>query len=303
MSHNTFRIATRRSPMALWQAHDIKHKISNAFPELTIELIEFVTQGDRDTQSSLVNLGGKSVFVKELQRALINHEADIAVHCIKDMSVHPVEGLMLGAVCERDHPGDAFVSEKYAHVDELPHGAVFGTGSPRRESLIRALRPDLTVKLLRGNANTRLAKLDNGDYDAIMLAVAGLERLSFQHRIRHIFDAEFFTPAIAQGALGIECRTDDEQTQAIIAHLHHAPTAICIEAERTVNQVLKGDCHTPIGAHAKLHEDALTLEAVVASLDGKHVLRAKQQAAAKDAHALGQRVAEALLAQGAAQLL
>ncbi len=299
----TLRIATRKSPMALWQAHFIKANIQRIYPDLSIQLIELVTQGDKDLSTALVNLGGKSLFVKELQQALLNDQADIAVHCIKDMSVHAVPGLKLAAVCQRSDPRDALISHQKITLRELPHGAVVGTASPRRQSLLLAMRPDLTIKLLRGNVNTRLQKLDAKNYDAIVLAAAGLERLSLAQRIHERFDPNTFIPAIGQGALGIECRANDTATLQKIAFLHHSPTAACIDAERAVNQTLGGDCHTPIGAYAQINDGELRLKAVVGSMDGKTLLRAEANRQIEQAAELGIAVAEELIAQGAKKLL
>lgn len=301
---NKLRLATRRSPMALWQAENIRTRILAKYPDLNVELLELVTQGDRELTRSISELGGKSVFVKELQRALLENEADIAVHCIKDMSVQPQKGLILGAICERGDPRDAFVSLKFDSLSELPGGGVVGTSSPRRASLIKSWRKDLIVKVLRGNVNTRLKKLEEGLYDAIILAVAGLERLSLSHYIREYLPEEVFTPAIGQGALGIECRQNDADTQNLIAHLHHEPTAICVEAERAVNLCLGGDCHTAVGAYAVLEADHhLYVQGMVGDETSGRIIRAEISGASFCAKDLGRKLADELLAKGAGAFL
>lgn len=295
---STIRIATRNSPMALWQAKSIQSQIQSLYPNLVIELIEFVTQGDRDQRSSLAEIGGKSLFCKKLQRALLNNEADIAVHCIKDMSVHSVKGLMLAAVCQRDDPRDAFISNSYDSFSALPKGATVGTTSPRRRCILKSYRPDINVKICRGNANTRLQKLDNGEFDAIILAAAGLHRLGLNHRIKEYFSTQFMIPAIAQGSLGIECRENDETSVQYVRHLHHEPSSICIEAEREVNRILGGDCHTPIAAYAEIINDQLSLHALIGSEDGT-MITTSAVGDKQSPQTVGQIVANDLLAKGA----
>jgi hydroxymethylbilane synthase len=296
---NKLRLATRKSPMALWQANYIRERILEKNPELEIELVELVTQGDKDVTRSIADLGGKSVFVKELQRALLNNEADIAVHCVKDMSVHPHENLILGAICEREDPRDAFVSLKFSSLSELPPGGVVGTSSPRRASLIKSERKDLQVKLLRGNVNTRLKKLEDGLYDAIILAAAGLKRLNMENRISEYFSPEVFIPAIGQGALAIECRKMDADTLNLISHLHDETTAICVQAERAVNVRLGGDCHTAVGAHAILDNNHLYLQRMVGDENNGRIIQAEVSGLPERALELGNKLAEMLLAKGA----
>lgn len=293
------RLATRKSPMALWQANHVKAAIVAKNPNVDVELVELVTRGDKDTQTALTKLGGKSVFVKELQMALLQNEADIAVHSIKDMSVQPVDNLILAVICERHDPRDAFVAKHFRNLDELPKGAVVGTGSPRRVSLIKSLRPDLETKLVRGNVNTRIQKLDDGLYDALILAASGLKRINMQDRICQYFDETFFTPAIGQGALGIECRSDDKKTLELIQHIHHEPTAVCVLAERAVNLRLGGDCHTAIGAHAKIIDGKLNLQAMVGNEDGTEIIRSEIQGLKQNSTALGLTLADDLIAKGA----
>ncbi|HLD84756.1 MAG TPA: hydroxymethylbilane synthase, partial [Coxiellaceae bacterium] len=272
-------------------------------PHLKITLIPMTTEGDEAQSESLKNKGGKSLFVKALQEALLTKKADIAVHSIKDMSVQETKGLMLAAVCAREDARDAFISKKYHYLSDLPKNAILGTASPRRESLVRAIRPDLHIKLLRGNIDTRLKKLDNDEYDAIILATAGLNRLGLRARIQSHFSVETFTPAIGQGAMGVECRSDDIAIKKIVQCLHHEPTALCVAAERAVNQVLKGDCHSPIGAYAYIAHAQLHLHAMVGSLDGKIILNTYQCGDVSDAVMLGELAAKQLLKDGAATLL
>ncbi|MCX7120422.1 MAG: hydroxymethylbilane synthase [Gammaproteobacteria bacterium] len=303
MKKNHIRIATRKSKLALWQAHFVKSELEKKYPALTVTLVEMLTEGDKQQTISLAEIGGKSVFVKALQNALLNDEADIAVHSIKDMSAYPTPNLMFAAVCERADPRDAFVSNEFITLESLPRHATVGTSSPRRSSLIKSLRPDIKIALLRGNVDTRLAKLDAKNYDAIILAAAGLNRLNLASRIQSYFSPDFFTPAIGQGAIGIECREDNILMRDLLVFLNHAETAHCITAERTVNQLLGGDCHTPIGAHAHINQNKIHLSAMVASLDGKIMLRAEAHGDFNDAIVCGENVAKDLLNQGAAKLI
>ena len=296
-------IATRQSPMALWQANAVAKKLQDDHPQLTIELLELTTAGDRNTQQPLNAIGGKSLFVKELQQALLDGRADIAVHCIKDMSANPTPGLSLSTVLKRDDPRDVVVSTHQLTLDKLPKNAIVGTSSPRRCALLKTHRPDLTTKMLRGNVNTRLNKLEQGQYDAIILAAAGLVRLEKQALISEYLDTRNFTPAIGQGALGIECRADDTDTQHIIAALHDSTTALCIQAERRINQILQGDCFSPIGAYAYCENNTLTLNAMVASQTGQTIIRASAHGPAAEALAISETVTAELLKQGAANLL
>ncbi len=303
MTLKTLKIATRKSPMALWQANHIKQRIHETHPNINIELVELLTQGDRNQKSALTTLGGKSLFVKELQHALLKQEADIAVHCIKDMSVMPCPGLQLEIVCEREDPRDVFISNHYSCLKELPKGAIVGTSSPRRQSQLKAKRPDLNTQLLRGNVNTRLKKLDEGQYDAIILAAAGLKRLGLENRIADYLDPNDFIPAIGQGALGIECRENDNDVKALIQHLNHKPSQICITAERAVNQQLGGNCYTPLAAYAVFKQEQLHLSGMVGSLDGKNIITSQAAGKPEEAISLGVQLANSLLAKGAKKLL
>ena len=294
MKLNSLKIATRKSKLALWQANFVKDALEKKHPPLKIELVEIVTDGDRLQNVALTDVGGKSVFVKALQTALLNNTADIAVHSMKDMSVHDTADLTIAAVCERADARDAFLSINYADIASLPKNAVVGTASPRRSSLIKSLRPDVQIKLLRGNVDTRLAKLQQGDFDAIILAAAGLHRLSLSSHIRTYLDTDFFTPAIAQGAIAIECRENDEKTRELLHFLHHEPTKICVTAERAVNKVLNGDCHTAIGAYAKIIDDQLHLSAMLGQAHGEKILRASAIGEKNEPEKLGEIVARSM---------
>jgi hydroxymethylbilane synthase len=291
------RIATRKSKLALWQAHHVKSALEKQYPSIVVEIIGMITEGDSNQTTSLSAIGGKANFVKALQTALLNNEADIAVHSIKDMSVYPVNQLVLAAICERANPCDAFISHQGIDIFSLPPKAVIGTASPRRTCLIKSLRPDLTVKLLRGNVDTRLAKLDAGEFDAVVLAAAGLERLGYKDRIRSYFSDEIFIPAIGQGAIGIECREDDAATRECVSFLDHAPTAQCVTAERMVNQVVGGDCYTAIGAHAKIIDHQMQITGMLGSEKSGAFVRVCEIGDSVNAIELGKKVGEDLLRQ------
>lgn len=297
------RIATRKSKLALWQANFVKTAIEKKYPDITVSLIEIITEGDKQQTIPLTEIGGKSLFVKALQIALLNNQADIAVHSIKDMSVQQTTGLSMDAILKREDARDAFLSLKYSNLLSMPKNAVIGTSSPRRSALIKSIRPDVQIKLLRGNVDTRLAKLDAGDYDAIVLAAAGLIRLGLSARITDYFSSDLFTPAIGQGAIGVECRENDSAMRDILHFLHDDKTAKCVEAERYVNKILGGDCHAAVGAHATIIENHIHLSAVVGSVDGKIILRSKNVCEIKEIDTALKIVANDLLRQGAAKLL
>lgn len=299
----TLRIATRQSPLALWQANFVKTKLEQHFPHLCVELVTMVTKGDIILDSPLAKIGGKGLFVKELELALLEHRADIAVHSMKDVPMSFPEGLGLAAICEREDRRDAFVSNRYASLDELPKGAIVGTSSLRRQCQLMANYPHLVVKSLRGNVGTRLNKLDNGEYDAIILASAGLIRLGLAERIRSFLSVEQSLPAAGQGAVGIEARLEDKRVLNYLAELNHFPTACCVMAERAMNTRLQGGCQVPIGGFAQLNQDVLTLTALVGALDGSQIIRAQGSASIAQAEQLGISVAEQLLAQGADKIL
>ena len=303
MLEKTLKIATRQSPLALWQANYVKDRLQQLYPDLTIELVPMVTKGDVILDSPLAKIGGKGLFVKELENALLNKEADIAVHSMKDVPMQFPEGLGLAVICQREDPRDAFVSHSYRTFAELPQGAVVGTSSLRRQCQLKALRPDLDIRSLRGNVGTRLSKLDNGDYNAIILASAGLIRLGLADRIASFIDVEQSLPAAGQGAVGIECRTDDIQVQALLAPLADAETTYCVRAERAMNNHLQGGCQVPIGGYAVLQQGQLYLRALVGDIDGSRIIRAEGKSPVENAEALGVQIAEQLLAQGADKIL
>ena len=303
MSIREIRIATRKSALALWQAEYVKACLEQAHPGLLVSLVPMVSRGDKLLDAPLAKIGGKGLFVKELETALLDNEADIAVHSMKDLPMDFPEGLGLFCICEREDPRDAFVSNTFASLDELPAGSVVGTSSLRRQAQLLALRPDLKIHFLRGNVNTRLAKLDAGEYDAIILAAAGLIRLGFGARIRASISVEASLPAGGQGAVGIECRSADAEIHALLAPLHHRETALRVTAERALNKHLNGGCQVPIACYALLEDEQLWLRGLVGQPDGGLLLRAEGRAPAADAETLGVQVAEALLAQGANAIL
>lgn len=299
----TLKIATRQSPLALWQAEHIRDRLEQLHPQLHVELVTFVTQGDKILDTPLAKIGGKGLFVKELEAALLDGRADLAVHSMKDVPMHLPEGLELAVICEREDPFDAFVSNHYEKFEDLPQGAKLGTSSLRRKSQILKQRPDLDVIDLRGNVGTRLSKLDAGQYDAIILASAGLKRLGLFERIRHTLTAEISLPAVGQGALGLECRSNDEEVLDLIMPLMHAETNACVRAERAFNAYLEGGCQVPIAGFATLDNQTLSLEGRVGSADGQTLLRSNVQGVPEDAEQLGVQLAQNLLQQGAGELL
>ncbi len=299
----TLKIATRQSPLALWQAEHIRSRLNALYPDLTVELLKFVTQGDKILDTPLAKIGGKGLFVKELEAALLDGRADLAVHSMKDVPMHLPEGLSLAVICEREDPLDAFVSNHYSHFDQLPQGAKVGTSSLRRKCQILQQRPDLEIIDLRGNVGTRLSKLDDGSYDAIILASAGLKRLGLADRIRHCLTPVVSLPAVGQGALGLECRADDVELLKLIQPLQHEETSICVRAERAFNAYLEGGCQVPIAGYAILANDQLQIEGRVGSVDGKTLLKEQLIGATAEAEQLGEQLAQRLLAQGAGELL
>ena len=303
MTNRTIRIATRKSALALWQAEYVKQQLEQAHPGLNVELVPMTTKGDVILDTPLAKVGGKGLFIKELEVAMQEGRADIAVHSMKDVPVEFPQGFGLHCICVRENPFDAFVSNAFSNLDELPQGAVVGTSSLRRQCQLRKHRPDLVVKDLRGNVNTRLAKLDDNQYDAIILAAAGLIRLGMQERIKQVIPPERSLPAVGQGAVGIECRNDDTQLIEMLAPLNHADTAVRVQAERSMNETLQGGCQVPIGSYAELIEDELTLRGLVGSVDGTEIIYAQSTGKRSDAEAIGKDVAAKLLAQGAKSLL
>ncbi|MDW8848197.1 hydroxymethylbilane synthase [Erwinia sp. MMLR14_017] len=303
MLDKILRIATRQSPLALWQAHYVQQRLMACHPGLRVELVPMVTKGDVILDTPLAKVGGKGLFVKELEQAMLSDRADIAVHSMKDVPIEFPEGLGLVTICEREDPLDAFVSNQYDSVDALPQGAVVGTSSLRRQCQLSARRPDLVIRSLRGNVGTRLGKLDAGEYDAIILAVAGLKRLGLGDRIRHAMPAEESLPAVGQGAVGIECRLDDAQAIALLSALNHEETAVRVKAERAMNTRLEGGCQVPIGSFALLQGDELWLRGLVGSPDGKVMVRGERRGPREDAEKMGVSLAEELLDNGAREIL
>ncbi len=303
MSKDIIKIATRKSPLALWQAEFVKSRLQELHPELAVELIKMTTQGDKILDVPLAKVGGKGLFVKELETGMLNGDADIAVHSMKDVPVEFPEGLHLAVICEREDPRDAFVSNRFKSFDELPIGAKVGTSSMRRQCQITARRPDLQIISLRGNVNTRLAKLDAGEYDAIILAAAGLIRLGFESRIQEFMNTSDSLPAIGQGAVGIECRIEDERVNRFIAPLNHLETSIRVRAERAMNNRLEGGCQVPIGGYAELNEQGIFLRGLVGSVDGKEIISGNVSGLVDDADKLGIELAEDLLSRGAGKIL
>ncbi len=299
----TLRIATRQSPLALWQANHVKTALEQNWPGLRVEIVAMTTRGDKILDTPLAKIGGKGLFVKELETALLEGAADIAVHSMKDVPMEFPPGLGLGVICEREDPRDAFVSNRYASLDQLPHGARVGTSSLRRQCQLRAQRPDLEVLDLRGNVNTRLRKLDEDRYDAIILAAAGLVRLEFSARISECLSVEQSLPAGGQGAVGIELRNDDVAVLECLEPLRHQLTEYCVRAERAMNGRLQGGCQVPIACYSIERQGQLWLRGLVGAVDGSRLFRAEASAPMARAEALGESVAADLLGQGAGDIL
>ncbi len=297
------RIATRQSPLALWQAEHVQARLRALHPGLIVELLPMTTAGDQLLDRSLATVGGKGLFVKELEQAMLAGRADLAVHSMKDVPAQLPDGLCLSAFLAGEDPRDALVSNRYAQLDALPQGAHVGTASLRRQAQLRRLRPDLRISELRGNVGTRLRKLDADEFDAILLAHAGLARLGLGARIRQSFDPEVFVPAIAQGVIGIECRSDDAATQALLAPLHDAVSATRLAAERTLNACLGGACTVPVAGHAVVRGHGLRLLALVAAPDGSRQVRDEISGELGHAAALGEQLAMRLLAAGGREIL
>jgi len=303
MSTRQLRIATRKSPLALWQAEHVRARLQQLHPGLQVELVTMSTQGDRVLDSPLAKIGGKGLFVKELEQGMLAGRADIAVHSMKDVPAELPEGLEIGAILEREDPRDAFVSNRFTAVAGLPQGARVGTSSLRRQCQLRAVRPDLEILDLRGNVNTRLAKLDAGDYDAIVLASAGLKRLGMAERITRALEPEDMLPAIAQGVIGIECRSDDAVVKALIAPLNHAETALRTQAERGMNATLAGGCQAPVAGFSTITGDSIELRGLVGWPNGSAIVRGEISGPANAAAELGEQLAQDLLGRGARPIL
>lgn len=294
-------IATRRSALAVWQAEHVKSQLHELYPQLDIELLRLTTKGDKILDVPLAKVGGKGLFVKELEQAMLDGRADIAVHSVKDVPMEFPEGLELTTILRREVATDAFVSNRFSHLDECPPGAVIGTSSLRRQAQLAAKRPDLTIKSLRGNVITRLDKLDSHQYDAIILAASGLKRLGLAARIATELTPEQSLPAVGQGALGIECRTHDATVKTLIQPLSDTISSKCVSAERAMNRRLNGGCQVPVAGYAQLVDDEVYLRGLVASVDGSQLIEAS--ARGNNPESIGYEVADKLLASGAEAIL
>lgn len=304
MAIRNLRIATRQSPLALWQAQYIGEKIKQFWPSIAIELVPMTTSGDKFLKDKLLNVGGKGLFVKELEDALLANRADIAVHSMKDVPANFPDGLTLSTICARQSPFDAFIANNCQTLGELPEGSIIGTSSLRRQSQLLALRPDIIIQPLRGNINTRLDKLREGNLNAIILAVSGLERLGMRNIIGEVLPGKLMLPACGQGALGIECRSNDLEIQNLLAPLNDPDSALCVKTERRVNALLGGNCHVPLAIFAAIDKERnLLLQAKVLSHNGKITINSKQYGALADAEYLADTCANSLITKGAAQLL
>jgi hydroxymethylbilane synthase len=303
MSKSSLRIITRESPLAMWQAEFVQNRLMNLFPNINITIMGITTQADQLLDASLENLGGKGAFVKELEIALLNGDADIAVHSMKDVVVDLPESLSIPVILKRTHPGDSFISNNCNSLNKLPMGSVVGTSSLRRECQLNSYRSDLIIRNIRGNVGTRLGKMDDGEYDALILATAGLTRLGLDERIRHELSQQIMMPAIGQGALGIEIRTDDADTLNCIKKLNDRETFLCVSAERMVNKCLNGGCHSPIAAHAVIENESISISALVGSADGKQIIQSEVSGPAQSALELGNKVGVLLLEKGAERIL
>jgi len=303
LAEKIIRIATRRSPLALWQAEHVAERLERTFPGCRTELVKMTTQGDKILDAPLAKIGGKGLFVKELEQGMLEGLADIAVHSMKDVPVEFPGGLHLAAILTREDPTDAFVSKHYSTLHDLPANARIGTSSLRRQCQIKELYPDAEILSLRGNVNTRLAKLDAGEYDAVILASAGLKRLGMAERITQCLDTAVSLPAIGQGAIGIECRSDDSEINEMLSVLHDRETGLCVAAERAMNARLNGGCQVPIAGFAQLQGERIFMRGLVGSPDGSVIYRAERTGGLDEAEAIGKTVAEDLLAQGADKIL
>ncbi|UOA10277.1 MULTISPECIES: hydroxymethylbilane synthase [Methylobacter] len=303
MAEKIIRIATRQSPLALWQAEHVAELLVLAFPGVRTELVKMMTRGDKILDAPLAKVGGKGLFVKELEQGMLEGLADIAVHSMKDVPVDFPDGLHLAAILTREDPTDAFVSNRYSALNDLPKNARIGTSSLRRECQLKEKFPDAEVVPLRGNVNTRLAKLDAGDYDAIILASAGLKRLGMTKRITQSLDTDVSLPAIGQGAIGIECRTDDLEINKILSALHDTETGLCVSAERAMNARLNGGCQVPIAGFAQLQDGQIVMRGLVGNPDGSVLYRSQRSGGLDQGEVIGRWIAEDLLAQGADEIL
>jgi len=297
------RIATRQSPLALWQAYSVRDQLLAIHPELNIELLPMTTKGDREQSTSLAKIGGKGLFLKELETALIDGSADLAVHSMKDVTAHMPEGLSISTVIKRHNPFDALVSNKYQSLEELPDNAIIGTCSPRRQAQLLKFNPGFKIVELRGNVGTRLKKLDSGDFDATLLACAGLERLGLESRIAQPIPSDYCLPAVSQGTIGIEIRMDDTKMQQLLSPLNDQETSYRTQAEREFSATLNGGCSAPIAGYATIADNTVSMTARVIALDGSSMLEASDSMPVKQAKALGKKLAKELLDKGAQEIL
>ena len=303
MSLQTIRVATRQSELALWQAEHVRAALLEKNPELAVELVRITTQGDRILDQPLAKIGGKGLFIKELQLALLENRADIAVHSMKDVPIEDVEGLEISVILERADPRDVLVSKHYRSLEDLPHAAQVGTSSLRRKSQLSLLRQDITMTDLRGNVPTRIAHMEAGKYDAIILAAAGLDRLRLHEKITSRLSVEDMLPAVGQGAIGIESRTGDSMIESHIKPLAHHETMTCVFAERALSRELQGSCEIPIAAHATLNADRLFLKGLVASVDGSEIISESDEDDSRNGLSLGKRLGQKMIARGADKII
>ena len=299
----TLKIATRKSPLALWQAEHVKKQLLEAHSDLSVELVSMQTEGDRFLDAPLIAVGGKGLFIKELEQALLEGRADIAVHSMKDVTIDLPEELVLPVIMQREDTRDVFISNTYKKIEDLPAAAVLGTSSLRRQSQVKALHPEIILKDLRGNVGTRLGKLDSGEYDAILLAAAGIIRLGLAERITQLIPPSILLPAIGQGAIGIECRAGDDVVHELIVPLNHSDTSLCVETERAFSRRLFGGCQLPIAAQAAVNGDEVELVGLIASVDGSEVIKSTLKGNIADSNDIGTSLAETLLQRGGDEIL
>jgi hydroxymethylbilane synthase len=297
------KIATRKSPLALWQAEHVKKRLIETHPDLSVELVKMQTEGDRFLDAPLIAVGGKGLFIKELEQALLEGSADIAVHSMKDVTIDLPDELALPVIMEREDTRDVFISNNYKKIEDLPANAILGTSSLRRQSQVKALHPKIVLKDLRGNVGTRLGKLDAGEYDAIMLAAAGIIRLGMGERITQLIPQSILLPAIGQGAIGIECRAGDDVVQELIAPLNHRDTSLCVQTERAFSRRLFGGCQLPIAGQASIIGDEVELTGLIARVDGSEVIKSEQKGSVADIDNIGTALAETLLERGGDKIL
>jgi hydroxymethylbilane synthase len=299
----TLKIATRNSPLALWQAEHVKQQLIGLHPDLNVELVSMTTEGDRFLDAPLIAVGGKGLFIKELEQALLNGEADIAVHSMKDVTIDLPDALAMPVIMKREDVRDVFISNNYKQIEDLPDGAVLGTSSLRRQSQVKALRPGIVLKDLRGNVGTRLRKLDEDEYDAIMLAAAGIIRLGLKERITQLIPESVLLPAIGQGAIGIECRAGDTEVHELIAPLNDRDTSLCVQTERAFSRRLFGGCQLPIAGQASISGNEINLIGLVARTDGSEVIKSELSGDSAECDEIGTTLAETLLERGADEIL